>query len=50
MTVLDKIKSFFIRPKATVKVEQPEAAKAVEAKPPEKKADETSQQQSAGTT
>jgi hypothetical protein len=45
MTVLEKIKSFFKQPKATVKAAQTEpAAKAVEEKLPEKKADEVSQQ------
>ena len=49
MTVLEKIKSFFKQPKTTVKAEQPEpAAKAIEEKPPEKKADEVSQQQGSG--
>lgn len=50
MTVLENIKSFFKRPKATVKAEQPEpAAKAAEEKPPAKNADEASQQQGTGT-
>lgn len=52
MTALQKIKSFFKRPKAKAKAEQPKAPEAAEKKvsePPEKKAGE-SNQQSSGTT
>ena len=35
MTVLDKIKSFFKRPKAKVKAEPPKVAEAAEEKLPE---------------
>ncbi len=51
MTMLQQIKTFFKRPKTTVKIEQPEpAAKTAEEKPPEKKAEETVQQQGTSTT
>ena len=44
MTVLQKIRSFFKRPKAKAKAEEPEpAAKAAEEKAPEKKEGESSQ-------